>query len=242
MLKRETIDIHRVLIFYTILEMAQLKQVLFLGAPGVGKGTYAKRVAPILGYNHLSPGDLLRREAKGNPSIGTMYLDKGLLVPEPIVFELVEREIRNMTSNGIILDGFPRSYEQAKSWIHTYKVPDLIVEFHLPRHILVNKLLGRRLCSCCGDLYNVFSFCEGEFSMPAMKPKQDGVCDKCGGKLVKRSDDDPIVVNERLDRHVENEKALIDILSKHTKNIIQFKVTTGIAQVDELVNLIKTYR
>jgi adenylate kinase len=214
------------------------KQILFLGAPGVGKGTYAKRVAPILGYSHLSPGDLLRREAKHDPSISEMYLDRGILVPESLVFTLVEKELNSMSSKGVILDGFPRSATQATSWIATQRVPDLIIEFHLPRQILVNKLLGRRICGSCGDLYNVFSFCEGEYSMPAMNPQQEGICDNCGGNLIRRSDDNRETIESRLDRQTENEERLMEVLSKYTNNIRRFDVKTGIAQVSNLVDFI----
>lgn len=218
-------------------------QVLFLGAPGVGKGTYARRAAPVLGFGHLSPGDLLRKRATQDESVSS-YLDKGLLVPEDLVFQLVSDELNVLGESnlkGVILDGFPRSVDQAKGWIerHRAPIPDLVVELHLPEHLLINKMLGRRLCSQCGDLYNVFSFTEGDYSMPAITPRIDGICDKCEGQLVHRSDDKLGVIRERLDAHWKRETLLIDYLKTRTDNFVSFHVKTGIAQLDELVSLIK---
>ena len=219
------------------------RQVLFLGAPGVGKGTYAKRAAPLLQFCHLSPGDLLRKLAPMDPSVSA-YLDKGHLVPESVVFKLVGQELTRLHSSfkGVILDGFPRSVEQARGWIadHQQPLPDLVVEFHLPEHLLIEKLLGRRICSQCGDLYNIYSFNEGEYSMPAMMPEHPGVCDKCGGGLIQRSDDRIDIIKERLRDHWMRETPLVDYLrSKAADNVVRFDVKSGIAQLGDLVTLIK---
>ena len=217
-------------------------QVLFLGAPGVGKGTYARRAAPLLDMGHISPGDLLRKVALHDPNIRS-YLDKGALVPELAVFGLVKDELESLKTRrkGVILDGFPRSREQAVGWIERggASTPDLVIEFLLPEELLVQKLLGRRTCANCGDLYNVYSFNEGEYSMPAMLPQKDGACDKCGGQLVLRSDDNVTVIKERLAQHWRQEAALIEYLDSKSDNVVKFDVKTGIAQVGELVSLIQ---
>jgi adenylate kinase len=218
------------------------KQVLFLGAPGVGKGTYARRVAPRLGFGHVSPGELLRKSLVTRPDL-MEYLQQGKLVPESTVFDLVDNELKRLKSTkGVILDGFPRSKQQAEKWMgsggRVHGSPDLVVEFHLPRDLLVQKLLGRRTCASCGDLYNVFSFKEGEYSMPAMLPKQEGVCDTCGGQLIQRIDDTVETIHDRLRDHYEREQSLIELLQTHCNQVVRFDVKTGIAQVDELVSLI----
>ena len=115
-----------------------------------------------------------------------------------------------------------------------------MVEFHLPEHLLIEKLLGRRICSQCGDLYNIYSFNEGEYSMPAMMPEHPGVCDKCGGGLIQRSDDRIDIIKERLRDHWMRETPLVDYLrSKAADNVVRFDVKSGNAQLGDLVTLIK---
>ena len=211
----------------------------------MGKGTYARRIAPIHGLGHVSPGDLLRAAVASRPDIND-FLRQGKLVPESIVFSLVEERIsvlRNQAGlRGVVLDGFPRSREQAVGWFGSCSTrkPDLVVELFLPEEILVQKILGRRTCSCCGDLYNVFSFTEGEYRMPAMMPQKEGVCDKCGGSLVQRVDDTEEVIQKRLKNHSDTETELIEYIRNHIcDNVIKFHVKTGIAQLDDLAGDIK---
>lgn len=222
--------------------MSKFIQILFLGAPGVGKGTYARRIAPILEFGHVSPGDLLRQSTSSTPELSE-YLANGTLVPEAVVFKLVNDKLAQLRTEkrGVILDGFPRSKEQARGWIERAKQqpPNLAVELKLPEELLVQKLLGRRTCSVCGDLYNVFSFQEGQYSMPAMLPKRDGKCDKCGGSLVKRVDDTISVIRDRLRSHWETERELIEYIRNNCGEVVVFDVKTGIAQVDELSLLIR---
>ena len=220
------------------------KHVLFLGSPGVGKGTYARRAAPLLGFAHVSPGDLLRQQAVSDLQLNT-YLSQGKLVPEELVFKTVAAELDRVRSkrNGVILDGFPRNFSQAFNWVQHSEhgaVPDLVIELKLPEHILVQKLLGRRVCSGCGDLYNIFEFTKGEYSMPAMTPQTPGVCDKCAGLLIQRSDDQIGVIMERLRSHDAAETELIGYLKSVTSNFVQFDIKTGIAQLQELIDLVQS--
>jgi adenylate kinase len=170
-------------------------------------------------------------------------LAKGTLVPEAVVFKLVNDKLAQLRTekHGVILDGFPRSREQARGWIERAKQqpPNLAVQLKLPEELLVQKLLGRRTCSVCGDLYNVYSFQEGQYSMPAMLPKREGHCDKCGGSLVKRVDDTMSVIRDRLRSHWETERELIEYIGNNCGEVVGFDVTTGIAQVDELSLLIR---
>jgi len=221
------------------------RQVFFLGPPGVGKGTYAKRVSPRIKFSHISPGDLLRRVASEDPEIESL-LRTGQLVPQEKVFALMSREMdtQRRKSKGVILDGFPRNLDQAKSWFSPTDdsrpppaVPDLVIEFSLPDDLLIKKLLGRRVCGSCGDLYNVFSFKDGHYSMPAMLPIMDGICDKCGDRLIKRTDDTYDTIERRLRFHRSVEKQLIEFLDSRT-SVIKFPVKTGIAQLDDLVHVI----
>ena len=216
------------------------KQVVLLGPPGVGKGTYARRCAPRLGFAHISPGDLLRREAMRNSEIQNL-LDRGELVPESIVFGLMRKHILETRhiSRGVLLDGFPRNLEQARGWtMQEENAPHLVVRLTLPEDLLVKKLLGRRVCSACGDLYNIFSFQDEHYWMPAMLPRVEGKCDQCGSPLSKRSDDTMETISKRLEFHSKVEKELVDHMNKKT-TVVLFDIKTGIAQVDELVHLIR---
>ena len=230
-------------VFLFLLREKMWKEIMFLGAPGVGKGTYARRAAPILGFGHISPGDLLRASAEVLPDVRE-NLKSGTLVPEEIVFRLVDEKLNSLKSqrlSGVILDGFPRSKAQAHGWLSRSQTiaPDLVIEFQLPEDLLIQKLLGRRTCSACGDLYNVFSFTEGEYSMPAMLPKTEGVCDKCGGRLERREDDNIDVIRSRLDNHWKTERELVEFIKDRVGCFETFHVKTGIAQINDLVSLIK---
>lgn len=218
------------------------KHVIFMGSPGVGKGTYARLAAPILQFGHVSPGDLLR--ATPNPEIQTS-LSRGELVPEQTVFATIELELNRLREDanlkGAILDGFPRSVSQAKNWLINRVKPDLIIEFKLPQYILVQKLLGRRICSYCGSLFNVFDFVNEEYKMPAMKPKIGGVCDTCSGTLVQRTDDTHDIITSRLKMHNESHEELVEFVKKQTDNFLEFNVKTGIAQMPELIDAIQNH-
>jgi len=218
----------------------EFKQVVFLGPPGVGKGTYARRCAPRLGFAHISPGDLLRIEAMKNSQIQS-FLDRGELVPESMIFSVMSKEILKVRGNhhGVLLDGFPRNLEQARGWTsREANIPDLVVQLTLPEELLVKKLMGRRVCGNCGDLYNIFSFQDEHYWMPAMLPRVEGKCDQCGNALVKRSDDTMETISKRLELHTKVEQDLIQHMNEKT-TVTRFDVKTGIAQIDELVHLIR---
>ena len=219
--------------------MCKCFQVVFLGPPGVGKGTYARRCAPRLGFAHISPGDLLRTAAKENREI-QQVLDRGELVSQAVIFDIMSNHIelvRRSRHRGVLLDGFPRNLDQAKGWTRNH-VPDLVVKFTLPEELLIKKLLGRRVCGNCGDLYNVFSFQDEHYWMPAMLPRTAGKCDQCGHALVNRTDDNMETIRKRLEFHAKVEDDLVAHMNSLT-SVTKFDVKTGIAQVDELVHLIR---
>jgi adenylate kinase len=214
-------------------------QVVFLGPPGVGKGTYARRCAPRLGFAHISPGDVLRQAAKNRPELQAV-LDRGELVDQGEIFNIMSKhidEVKRGGHRGVLLDGFPRNVDQAKGWTSEH-VPDLVIQFRLPENLLTKKLLGRRVCGNCGDLYNVFSFQNEHYWMPAMLPKIEGKCDQCGHALVNRSDDNMETISKRLEFHTGVEDHLVSHMNNLT-SVTKFDVKTGIAQVDELVHLIR---
>jgi adenylate kinase len=224
-----------------------MHHVLFLGAPGVGKGTYARRVAASLNFAHISPGELLRESVRSGsrPDIAAL-LASGRLVEESVVRSIVLDRLEVVTGRhpGVIFDGFPRDVNQARNWVNSSvgRVPDLTFHFSLPEQILMGKLAGRRLCGDCGDPYNVFGYSEGEYDMPPMLPRREGVCDKCSGGLMKRADDTEETIRTRLTLHNELEGELIGYLRNlNFDNFIDFKVKTGIKQVPEIIRIIQRH-
>lgn len=178
---------------------------VFLGAPGSGKGTQAKRLADTTGVKHFSTGDMLRAAVSAQTPTGIkakQFMDKGELVPDTVMIELIEDSLSKLAANSkIILDGFPRTLPQAKALDSkpTTKV-SRAVYFKIPEEILVRRLTGRRTCPKCGESFHT------EF----IPPKKEGVCDKCSSALVQRNDDKEDVVKKRLQVFASQNNALLD--------------------------------
>lgn len=167
---------------------------VFLGAPGSGKGTQAKRLADGHSFVHFSTGDMLRAAMKASKPVGLKakeYMDKGELVPDSVMIELIEEALRGLNSSSrVILDGFPRTVPQAKALDSNPRTQvSKAVYFKMPEEVLIRRLTGRRVCSKCGE----------SFHLEYMRPKQDNVCDKCGTTLTQRADDNESVVKKRLE-------------------------------------------
>ncbi len=187
------------------------KELIFLGPPACGKGTQTNRLAEYLNFPHIDTGSLLRAEIKGETKAGKeakAYIDKGQLVP----VELVSRIIKNRLSqddckNGYILDGFPRSVEQAEQLEKMNAEIDkdtdkkfIAVYFDIDTSILVERIVNRRSCPVCGEIYNL-----------AFKaPKKENTCDKCGAQLTQRKDDTREVAQARFDTYNNETAPLID--------------------------------
>ncbi|KAF0852317.1 mitochondrial adenylate kinase [Andalucia godoyi] len=195
-------------------------RLLFTGAPGVGKGTYASRVSEKIGLPHISAGDLLRAEVATGSSLGkelSGYLSKGLLAPPSIVNAIVFQRLKrdDCQHRGYILDGFPRSVAQADEMHHVEDIQlDSVINFHQDYEVIIQKLAGRRVCSSCGTGYNLSHVKKGRLDMPPLAPRISGVCDSCGGELVQRSDDNPEVVFDRLKVYENSTQPLIDYYKK----------------------------
>ena len=177
--------------------------LVFLGPPGAGKGTVAVKVSSSEGIPHVSTGDLFRKAIKDQTDLGKKVksiLDSGELVPDDLTVSLVkERLDENDTANGFILDGFPRTIPQAEA-LDTITKLDMAINFVVPDEDLIARLSGRRVCSECGATYHI------SFSPPA---KED-ICDKCGGKLYTRKDDQPQAIRNRLEVYYRQTQPLID--------------------------------
>lgn len=167
-------------------------RLVFIGPPGVGKGTYAAAVSQRFGIPHVSTGDMIREEIKRGSELGRKlkeYVEKGALVPDEVVTEMVrERLSREDCKRGFILDGYPRTLKQAEE-LDRITAIDLVLNFVAPDEVIIDRISGRRICRVCGAIYHV----------KYMPPKVPGVCDKCGGPLYQREDDKPEVVARRLE-------------------------------------------
>ncbi|MFH1701349.1 MAG: adenylate kinase [Candidatus Zixiibacteriota bacterium] len=182
--------------------------LIFLGAPGSGKGTQAVRLAKKISVLHLSTGDLLRAAVKNGTELGKKaegYMKAGELVPDDIIIGLIEEKQNNAElKNGFILDGFPRTIPQAEALSMMFERAgakiDHAVLLDVDDEEIIKRLSGRMYCNDCQSGYNY----------PANMPKEEGVCDKCGGKLVRRPDDEPEVVKNRLDVYKKQTQPIED--------------------------------
>ena len=190
-------------------------KLIMLGAPGAGKGTQAKRIAAKYGIPHISTGDIFRANIKNGTELGKKaqtYMDKGLLVPDELVCDLVVDRIQQSDcEKGYVLDGFPRTIPQAEALTAALEKLgtgiDYAINVEVPDANILNRMGGRRACLGCGATYHV------EFNAP----KQEGICDTCGAELVLRDDDKPETVQKRLDVYHEQTQPLIDYYTKAGK-------------------------
>jgi adenylate kinase len=182
-------------------------RLVFLGAPGVGKGTQADRTAELFKIAKISTGDLLRGAVRNQTKLGLEakgYMDQGKLVPDSVVIGLVQEKLNEAScANGFVLDGFPRTTPQADELgrvLGGKQLPlDRVVNFEVPREAIIQRLSGRRSCPKCQATYHV------DFA----PPKKDGVCDRCGESLVQRSDDRREAIETRLKVYEEQTAPLI---------------------------------
>ena len=183
-------------------------KIIMLGAPGAGKGTQAKQIAQAYDIPHISTGDIFRANIKEGTELGKKaqeYMDKGLLVPDELVCDLVvDRIHKDDCEKGYILDGFPRTIPQAealdKALSANGESVDYAVNVEVPDENIINRMSGRRACVGCGATYHI-----------VYNPtKVEGKCDACGADLILRDDDKPETVEKRLNVYHEQTQPLID--------------------------------
>jgi adenylate kinase len=182
-------------------------KIVLLGAPGSGKGTQCKNIVEQYGLLHLSSGDILRKERAAKSALGQKaqsYMDSGALVPDELIIKMMAKAIKNAPEAGFILDGFPRTVNQAieldKSMAESDQKVDFVLNLLVDDKIIEKRITGRRSCPKCGAVYHIEN----------MKPKKDGVCDNDGTKLVQRPDDTPEVVENRLKTYHNQTEPLVD--------------------------------
>jgi len=216
-----------------------MKLIIF-GPPGSGKGTYSSKLKEIFGVEKIATGDIFREEIKKGSELGKKvekYVKEGKLVPDEIVIEVVKEKIKNLEN--FILDGFPRTVNQAKELLKITKI-DAIIKLNMHEEILVEKMLGRRICSnpkCDGNynIANTHKVVEGiEYYLPALLPKNDMKCDKCGSPLIQREDDKEEIIRQRIKIYEEQTKPVLEFFKNETKiPIIEIWVNRP---VEEIVN------
>ncbi len=195
--------------------------IVLLGPPGSGKGTQGEMLSEKLGYVRLSTGDMLREAVRNGTELGKKaktYMDSGALVPNDLIIGLMKEKIAQ-AEGGVILDGFPRTVEQADALDQQLQV-DLALNLDVPDEELINRLTKRRSCPDCNAVYHLIY----------NPPKAEGVCDKCGAKLYQRDDDKEETVANRLKVYRENTMPLIGYYEK--KGVLV--TIKGVGSIDEI--------
>lgn len=211
-------------------------KIIMLGAPGAGKGTQAKMIAEKCGIPHISTGDIFRANIKNGTELGAKakeYMDKGLLVPDELVCDLVVDRIQQADcEKGYILDGFPRTIPQAEALENALNAIeqklDYAIDIDVPDENIINRMFGRRACVGCGATYHVL-----------FNPtKVEGKCDVCGESLILRDDDKPETVKKRLDVYHTQTQPLIDFYTER-KVLVEVDGTQSMDKVfDDIMKIL----
>ena len=188
--------------------------IVLLGAPGAGKGTQAAKLVEEFKLPHISTGDMLRAAVKAGTPLGQKaksYMDAGDLVPDDVIIGIIkERLAQDDCKNGFILDGVPRTVAQAEALEEMGVGIDKVVDIEVSDERIIQRLSGRRVCSACGASYHTTA-------KPSVKPD---VCDRCGGALIVRKDDEPATILERLKIYHELTEPLVDFYRERGKLVV----------------------
>ena len=204
--------------------------IILMGLPGAGKGTQASEIVKNFPIPHISTGDMFRKAIKDETDLGKeakSYMDRGELVPDEVTVGIVKERIsEDDAKKGFLLDGFPRTIDQAESLNQIMseldREIDAVINIEVPEEELMNRLTGRRICEKCGTTYHlVFN-----------PPKVDGICDIDGGKLYQREDDNPETVSNRLSVNVKQSKPILEYYNN--KGVL--KNIDGSKDIDEVTN------
>ena len=202
--------------------------IILMGLPGAGKGTQASEIVKKFPIPHISTGDMFRKAIKDETNLGKeakSYMDRGELVPDEVTVGIVKERIsEDDAKKGFLLDGFPRTIEQAEAlnsiMSELDREIDAVINIEVPEEELMNRLTGRRICEKCGTTYHlVFN-----------PPKVDGICDIDGGKLYQREDDNPETVSNRLSVNVKQSKPILEYYNN--KGVL--KNIDGSKDIDEV--------
>ncbi len=203
-------------------------KLILLGAPGAGKGTQAKWISKEYGLPHISTGDILRHNVKEGTELGKeakKYMDEGKLVPDELIIGMMkERLAQDDCKKGFILDGFPRTINQAEELEKITDI-DAVLNIYVPFEKLIERITGRRSCPNCGAVYHI----------KYNPPKKEGICDNCGAHLIQRDDDKEETVKKRLETYEEQTAPLIDYYDKKGKLI----TVEGQDELEDTIRLVR---
>jgi adenylate kinase len=214
--------------------------LVLMGLPGAGKGTQAEKIVEEYGIPHISTGDMFRAAIKEGTELGLKaksFMDKGELVPDEVTIGIVrERLSKDDCQKGFLLDGFPRTVAQAEALENMLqelnKSIDYVLHIDVDKEILMERLTGRRICKECGATYHlVFN-----------PPTKEGICDRCGGELYQRADDNEETVQNRLDLNIKQMQPLLDFYQEkgYLRTINgQQEIDKVFADVNELLGGLK---
>jgi len=209
-------------------------RIVLLGAPGAGKGTQCKRIAAQHHLLHLSSGDILRHHRAAGTELGkkaSSFMDSGALVPDEIIVEMMIDAIKKALVAGFILDGFPRTVNQAveldKSLALANQQIDVVLNLKIDDRVVAKRMTGRRSCPKCGAVYHIEN----------LKPKVEDICDNDGARLVQRPDDIPEVVANRLKNYHQQTKPVLDYYKNNPGSMIVYDVNAN-KSADEVSALI----
>lgn len=204
-------------------------KLMFLGAPGAGKGTQAKLVSDKYSIPSISTGALLRSAINNKTKLGLeakSYMDAGNLVPDSVVVGIIKEALNSdECKNGFILDGFPRTVAQAEALDSMGISIDLVIDIEISDEKIVERMSGRRVCSKCGATYHT----------SYLPSKVEGICDNCSSELIMRADDAPETVLSRLSVYHKQTEPLIDYYSKRGKMLV-VDGTLSIEEASEIIN------
>ncbi len=195
-----------------------MKNLILIAAPGAGKGTLSNDLLKKYDYVHISTGDLLREQVAKGDELGkeiAKVQESGGLVSNEIVYKALENKLSDKAcDNGYILDGFPRNLEQALEYENILKKSGrdlgVVIALDIPKEELIERITGRYTCESCGEIHNIYN--------DELKPKKEGICNKCGGKLIQRKDDNRESFEARYETYLKNTLPLIDYYKK--KNVL----------------------
>ena len=205
-----------------------MKNIIFIAPPAAGKGTQSNMLKEKFGYNHISTGDMLREAINSGSEIGKEVkniIDKGELVSDDLIIKLVKDKLTSTDGKPFILDGFPRTLNQAKSLDEILTDDYIVIYLDLDESEAINRITGRLTCNC-GKSYNV--------NIDKLKPKVDGICDNCGSILIKRDDDNVESFKVRFKTFLDNTDSILKYY-EDKKRLVKIDVNRDVQDIFESI-------